>query len=274
MADSTTFPFDRCAGFTRGYLLACDWAGAAPSDAERRIPRLEVENVDDLYQRFRQLPRATRESLRASWPKREPRARLDETGVHPSWLTALLQSEPAATLLLALGELKPEVGREVLRTFWPRVKPTQGEPIEVRPLAPAWSGELRRWLYRRFPHAAPSALRQDALDRLALLDAQQLWLHAQDLGREELGEGEASMLGEAGLRILATRLAAHPREYAERIAHQMGTSLAERFLEARDEAAGPHTQPSAPGDSSREDSTRGESLQGKSQRGEPPRGEP
>ena len=268
MADSATTPFDRCAAFTRGYLLACDWAGSEPVEAEGRIPRLANDDVHDLYLRFRQLPRATREAMRASWPKREPRCRLDQTGVHPSWLTAQLQSEPAATLLLALGELKPEVGREVLRSFWPRVKPSQGEPIEVRPLAPAWSGELRRWLFRRFPHAAPSSVREDPVDRLAFLDAQQLWLLAQDLGREQLAnahpakayhveqdsatsrgaaetvravldveEGDPNFSGSIGLHTLAAQLAQHPREYAERIAHQMDMPLAERFLARRDEMA-------------------------------------
>lgn len=274
MAESQAISFDRCAAFTRGYLLACDWAGSAPVDAEGKIPRLANEGVHDLYLRFRQLPRATREALRASWPKREPRCRLDESGVHPSWLTELLQSEPAATLLLALGELKPEVGREVLRSFWPRVKPSQGDPLEVRPLAPAWSGELRRWLFRRFAHAAPSALREDSAERSAFLDAQQLWLLAQDLGREELAkaraaeqnrreppgdhsaesraasarvesvldldEGDPNYLGAIGLHTLATQLAEHPREYAERIAHQMDVSLAERFLARRDEVALQH----------------------------------
>lgn len=322
MAGPPTSVFDRHPAFTRGYLLTCDWAGTAPPpDVEQRIPRLAGEMVHDLYARFRELPRASREALRASWPKREPRCRLDEMGVHPTWITAHLQSEPPPTLLLALGELKPDLGREVLRSFWPRVKPGHGEPIEVKPLAPAWSGELRRWLYRRFVHAAFSPLRQEPLDHLASLDAPRIWLFAQDLGREELAclaaasveeieallhrlrsgqavelkrwlglsddgsssgpvdsgpvdsgpvdsgpiavrpkagrppeldserfriaaervcavfdleDGEGNFLGLLGLRSLAAVLSRHPREYAERIAHQIDVPIAKRFLTWRD----------------------------------------
>jgi hypothetical protein len=191
------------------------------------------------------------------------------------------------------------------------VKPSQGEPIEVKPLAPAWSGELRRWLYRRFVHAAPSPLRQEPLDHLASLDAPGIWLFAQDLGREELAclaaaspeeieallnrlpsgqaaelkrwlgvrdddsssgpvdsgpiaaraksgpapvldserfrvavervcavldleDGEGNFLGLLGLRSLAAVLAAHSREYAQRIAHQIDVPIAKRFLAWRD----------------------------------------
>ena len=188
MARSEAPTLNECRSFTRGYLLACDWAGRRPESAvEERIPRLAGEGVPALYDSFRLLPRTSREALRITWSKRERRCRLDEVvGLHPSWLTDHLGDESAASLLVALGEIRPELGREVLRALWPSLKPRAGEEIEVRPLAPAWSGELRRWLFRRFVHAAPSPTRDHPPDRLASLDAQQVWLFVQDLGRDEL----------------------------------------------------------------------------------------
>jgi hypothetical protein len=188
MARSEALTLNDCRSFTRGYLLACDWAGRRPESAVgERIPRLAGEGTPALYDSFRLLPRTSREALRITWSKRERRCRLDElVGLHPSWLTDHLGDESAASLLVALGEINPDLGREVLRALWPRLKPCAGEEVEVRPLAPAWSGELRRWIFRRFVHAAPSPTRDHPLDRLASLDPQQVWLFAQDLGRDEL----------------------------------------------------------------------------------------
>lgn len=167
--------------------------------------------MDDLYGRFRQLPRSSREALRASWPKREPRCRLDEAGVHPTWLTAHLEAEPAATLLVALGEIKRELGREVLRSLWPRVKSNRDDELEIRPLSPAWSGELRRWLFRSFVHTAPSLERSEPIDPLTALDAQQVWLLAQDLGREEIATLAAARPREIGA-LLQRLSSAHAAE--------------------------------------------------------------
>jgi hypothetical protein len=222
MASPDVPSLSECRSFTRGFLLACDWAGRRPeSSVEQRVPRLQGEEIPKLYDSFRLLPRASREGLRSTWARRERRCRLDEeVGLHSSWLTELLAGESGATLLVALGEIRPELGRDVLRALWPQVKPRPGDEVEVKPMEPAMAGALRRWLFRGFVHAAASPARDHPLDRLAAVDPQQMWLFAQDLGRDEL-----TRVAEAAPIEVDALLRRMPNDQAVQLSRLLGSVL-------------------------------------------------
>ena len=252
-------------GFTRGFLLAMDWAGQCP-DAEIaiRVPRLRDEDMRTLYRTFRSLPRESRRAMRTTWAKRDRLRRVDETvDLHPSWMMETLREEPPALFLLALGELEPKLARSVLRELWPKMRPRPDAAVaEVRPLSPSHAGAFRRFLYARWVHLSESAGRGAGLESLLALDAGQIWLLAQEFGRKELerlggrvsgdhpsprvraacAEGtddsdENERVGLVGLHLLSSLLSRHPRQYALHMAQRMAQPVAQPFLRWRDEEA-------------------------------------
>lgn len=247
--------------FTRGFLLAMDWANATPRpNLDQRVPRLAGEDIPVLYGTFRALPLASRQSLRITWAKREPLQRIDErVELHPSWMTERLRPEPPTTLLLALGELPPEMGRDVLRTLWPKVRPSRPEDSlgEITPLQPALAGHLRRRLFTRFVRLRVTETATGRFTRLLDLDAAELWLLSQELGRierartrsatdsddtaakhlqvvEDISKSEDQVVGLLGLRLLAVTLALAPREYCLHVAQKMAYPIAQHLLDWRD----------------------------------------
>jgi len=263
--------------FTRGFLLAMDWANSGTrSGLEERVPRLAGEDVPALYGAFRALPEESRQSMRITWAKREPLQRIDgRLKIHSSWMTELLSQEQSSTLLLALGELPPEMGRKVLRALWPKVRPSKPEDSvgEMKPLQPALAGHLRRRLFANFVRVSDSPQagnrENDRFGRLLDLDRSEVWLLCQELGRSvqaqaesaadpspsaiehlrvvrEIFGSEDSIVGHLGLRLLALALAAAPRSFSLSIAQQMARPIGQHLLTWRDESDrdGPATEQS------------------------------
>ncbi|MEZ4649846.1 MAG: hypothetical protein R3E97_13875 [Candidatus Eisenbacteria bacterium] len=200
-------------GFTRGFLLASDWADETPdSSVAERVPRLGGEDMKMLYRAFRALPAESRRAFRTTWAKRDRLRRIDEAvDLHPSWMVETLKDEPPALFLLALGELEPDLARSVLRELWPKKRPRAEDALgEISPLSPSLAGAFRRWLFERWVHLpstssastgtparsgtdassgapAPGGA-QDGMSALLALDAGQLWLLAQEFGRKALAD--------------------------------------------------------------------------------------
>ena len=264
-------------GFTRGFLLASDWAGVTPdTTVTERVPRLGGEDMKSLYRAFRALPTESRKAFRTTWAKRDRLQRIDESvDLHPSWMVETLKDEPPALFLLALGELEPNLARSVLRELWPKKRPRAEDALgEISPLSPSLAGAFRRWLYERWVHLpeggpvgtdgggsarAGAGDRRAKISALLSLDAGQIWLLAQEFGRKALADhgGRLSQnhpsvearavysvssddnerIGLLGLRLVARILADHPRDYALHIAQRIARPVAEPFLQWRDEFA-------------------------------------
>lgn len=256
-----TTGFEEAGAFTRGFLLAQDWAGwPAEADVATRIPALAGSDVTALGTALRALPIATRRALRTSWAKRDRLVRIDTAiDLHPSWIAELLRPEPPALALLALGELQEDLARHVLREFYAGQRPPEAATEGLRPLVPSDGGAFRRALYAPFVHIAHPERRATILAPLLALDVGQLWLLAQECGRRELarlggtlrgdhpsprmrlawatGAEDQERTGLLGFHLLAELVAPHPRAEACLLAQRMARTIGLPFLRWRDAIA-------------------------------------
>lgn len=202
---TTQANLDAATSFARGFLLASHWAEFAPdTDAATRVPRLAGQNLEQEFEAIGLLPADRRAALGTVWLSSTKRMRVDEVlGVHWSWLTdGLLQETSPALVLLALGCLRGNAPKELLRAIWPKMRGAKSTDLDVPKPGPAFAAALRRTVHARFTLLGDRPREDQPSAGLLLLKPRELYLLVQDLGLREISRAGGSKHREGVVRLL------------------------------------------------------------------------
>ena len=173
-------------------------------DAATRVPRLAGQNLEQEFEAIKLLPADRRAALGNVWLSSTKRMRVDEVlGVHWSWLTdELLQEQSPALVLLALGCLRGDAPKELLRAIWPRMRGAKSADLDVPKPSPALAAALRRTVHARFTLLGDRPREDQPAAGLLLLKPRELYLLVQDLGLREITRAGGSEHREGVVRLL------------------------------------------------------------------------